>query len=49
MWNKCSNCELRKCYFTTYYGEKYYGLLVQAIDDLNRYFIIPNFYHKNYH
>lgn len=43
----CFHCYNRLCHFTTYYGEKYYGLLVQAMDDHNRHFIIPT-YHKNY-
>ena len=47
MLQKLFNCYNTLCNFTTYHGEKIYGLLVQAIDDPSRHFIIPT-YHKNY-
>lgn len=41
------NCYGHRCEFTMYHGDKYYGLLVDPIDDPNTHFIIPSF-HKNY-
>lgn len=47
MLQKLFNCYNSLCNFTTYHGEKIYGLLVQVTDDPSRHFIIPT-YHKNY-
>lgn len=42
MFNNCLDFEQQHCEFTTYYGEKVYGLLVEPEDVEDKYFIVPN-------